>query len=514
MAIAITLFTLPNAAAPGIYYDEALCAGWAKDFLTADPTPHIQAPVVVSPFGHPLPILLQSYLGGLKTYMLIPSFAIFGSSMSVLRTTDVCWSLLALLVFMLWARKLFGLPVALVAGVVLALDPSYIFLSVLDWGPFVPTFLCRVCGWFFFLLWTQNRKWRDALLAGLFFGLGVFNKVDFVVILFGCGLALLLTWRKAVFAVVRESKRQIAAGATIFLVATSPLIFCLSDVLGLAIGTSTHEGDFAEKLNTTEAMYDGSYIHRLMDVGGRFDLMYRQPDAVWSPFGLIVIAAAVLLAIRTARTKGEMREQRLATFALLALILLSVGALMLPGAVRMHHTTLVYPFPHLAVALAAVLLWQTPSANIWAKRGLRGLAVLLVGAALVGHVNSLLRTQQLIQATGGRGQWSNALETFCNDVKDEKQLSIVSLDWGFNEQLCFLTEDKDLNEPFWTGRERFVKKGIYLAHPAQYAIVPEAPDMIEFARNHPELGFSVKPYNDRQGNVAFYAIRYEPVRRQ
>jgi hypothetical protein len=280
------------------------------------------------------------------------------------------------------------------------------------------------------------------------------------------------------------------------------------------VGTSVREGDFTEKLNTTRAMYDGSYIRRLMEVGGRFDLMYREPAAVWSPFGLIVILAAVALAVGIVRAKRERSELRLAMFVLLSLILLTVGALLLPGAVKMHHTTLVYPFPHLAIALAVVMLWKTPLASVYAKWGLRAVAVAMVCAVLVGHVNSLWRTQEFIQATGGRGQWSNALETFCNDVKDEKGLSIVSLDWGFNEQLCFLTEDKNLSEPFWTGQVAVTKDAIYLVHPAEFTIVPQAPEVLDYTKSHLERGFSIKAYNDRQGNVAFYAIRYRPTRSQ
>jgi hypothetical protein len=342
----------------------------------------------------------------------------------------------------------------------------------------------------------------------------VFNKIDFVVILFGCGMALFLTYRLRVLTFVRERKRQIVACGALFILITSPMVFCLADVLDLAMGTSVREGDFTEKLNTTQAMYDGSYIRRLMEVGGRFDLMYREPAVVWSPFGLIVILAAVALAVGIARTKGETREQQIATFVLLSLILVTVGALLLPGAVRMHHTTLVYPFPHLAIALAAVMLWKTPVASGPAKLGLRIVAVVMVCAVLVGHVNALWRTQQFIQATGGRGQWSNAIETFCNDVKEEKGLSIVSLDWGFNEQLCFLTEDKNLSEPFWTGQIAVTGGAMYLVHPAQFTVVPQAPEIIDYAKSHPERGFSIQPYNDRQGNVAFYAIRYRPIQRQ
>jgi hypothetical protein len=517
LAVVMTMTARRNVSEPGLYYDEALFAGFAKDFVTADPQPHVPAPLVVSVFGRPLPILLQSYLGGLKSWMLIPSFAVFGANLAVLRLTDLCWGLIGLLVFMLWTRKLFGLPTALVAAPILALDPSYFFLSVLDWGPFTPTFLCRVCGWLFFLRWAEKRRWRDGILAALFFGLGVFNKIDFVIILAGTGLALFCTHRTAVLAALSRSRRQIAVCSVVFLLAASPMSFYLSDVFDMAKGTSGRDGDFTEKLNTTIAMYDGSYIYRLIDAGGRFDTMYSRQAPDHSPFGFLVIVSAVLLAVLTVsrgvRAKGLTQEGRLATFLLLCLILITMGALWLPSAVRMHHTTLVYPFPHLVIAFVVVQLWKTPAVNLGGKFGLRVLAVALAGAAITGQLPLLGRTEEYIEETGGRGRWSNSLETFCNEVKDEKGLAIISLDWGFNEQLCFLTEDKQLSEPFWTGHVAVTKAGIYLVHPPAYALFPQGLEILAYAMQHPERGFSIREYREsHHGDVAFYAIRYKPQR--
>lgn len=513
LGITLAIFALPNVASPGLYYDEALFAGHAKDFLTEVPRPHVLAPLVIMIFGRPLPILIQSYLGGLKSWLLIPSFAIFGANLTVLRLTDLSWSLIALLFFMLWTRKLFGLPAALVAAAILAFDPAYFFLSVLDWGPFVPTFLCRVCGFYFFLRWSRRQRRRDGVLAALCFGLGIFNKIDFVVILLGCGMALFVTYRNSVLAVLRSSWRQVALYGVVFMLAASPMVLCLIDVLEMAMGASGRKGDFTEKLNTTLAMYDGSYIFRLMQAGGRFDRMYDRPSAIWSPFGVIVILAAVIVGVRAFRSRNNQQEGRSETFLVLGLVFVTVGALLVPGAARMHHTTLVYPLPHLTIAVAAVALWKIRAARSLAQWALRGSAIAIVSVVLLGHLSALWRTQQFIEATGGRGRWSNSLDTFCNDVKNEQGLAIVSLDWGFNEQLCFLTDDNLLTEPFWNGRVAVTKAAIYLVHPPEYALFPEGLKILQQAKNNPERGFSIRSYKDRQGNVAFYAIRYKPRRK-
>jgi len=508
-SLVLTLVALRDLLAPGLYYDEAIFAGLAKDFVKGSAAgPHMPFTTIGSLFGRPFPWFVQNYFGGLKCWLLIPSFAIFGSSIAVLRLTTLFWSLIALLFFMLWTRKLLGLLAALVAGPLLALDPSFFYLSVFDWGGVVPSFLCRASGFYFFLLWTQGRKWRDGLLAAALLGLGLFSKIDFAIILLGCGIALFISYRQAVLAALRSSRAQIVICSLAFLLVACPMLISLSDILNEASASADRPGALDEKLHTWEMMYDGSYFFRLIQVGGKFDWMFGNSATVWSPFGLAVIAAAAFLLVRALRARGESSEGRLAWFLLLSLALITLGVFLLPGAVRMHHSILVYPFPHLVIAMAVAMLWKMPVDGAMAKWGLRVSALAVLGVVLAGHLSALWQTQELIAVTGGRGWWSNAIEKFCNDVRDQPGQSIVSLDWGFNEQLCFLTDDKKLSEPFWNGEPTLIDGAIYLVHPPEYTLIPTGLPLLGLARQSPERGFSIRPYADKEGGVAFYAISY------
>src|SRR5205814_8637827 len=103
-----------------------------------------------------------------KSWMLIPAFSIFGSSVVVLRATNLFWQLIALLFLVLATRRWFGLATALIAGILLAFDPTFVFLSVLDWGVAGPSFLCRCACFYFAISCTQSHKLRDACFVGLF----------------------------------------------------------------------------------------------------------------------------------------------------------------------------------------------------------------------------------------------------------------------------------------------------------------------------------------------------------
>jgi hypothetical protein len=60
----------------------------------------------------------------------------------------------------------------------------------------------------------------------------------------------------------------------------------------------------------------------------------------------------------------------------------------------------------------------------------------------------------------------------------------------------------------------FTKAGIYLMHPPEYTLYPEGLANLEYAQHHPERGFSLRAYKDKDGKVAFYAIRYKPPQRK
>ncbi len=202
---------LPNLSSPGLYYDEAVNGGMAKDFVMGTAQgPHMVGTESVRLFGRPFPVFVLWYSGAVKPWLIIPSLMFFDATVPVLRLTSLFWYLVALLIFMLWTRKLLGLSAAIVAAPILGLDPSLFFPSLQDWGPIVPSFLCRVCGYYLLLCWWHNRKTRDGFLGALALGLGFFCKIDFAIVLLGCGLALAITYGRDLLAFVRSAPKKCA----------------------------------------------------------------------------------------------------------------------------------------------------------------------------------------------------------------------------------------------------------------------------------------------------------------
>jgi len=517
VSLVMTCFATRELSAPGLYYDEAIFAGLAKDFLTGGAHGHhMSGTVVVELWGRPFPVFVQSYLGALKCWLLMPGFAVFGSSVPVLRLTTFSWGLIGLLLFMLWTRKLLGLPAALLAGTLLGLDPAFFFVTMHDWGSAALSFLCRFAGFGLLLLWWQRRKWHQLFFATLFFGLGFFNKVDFIVILSGCGLALLLIYGKRIISAIKPAPGRFALGSLGFLLVAVPMmVLKAGPILRHARNASGVIG-LAEKVRIALAMYDGSYFWRLMNAGGRLENMFAGPSAAWTPFGLVFLLASVFLAVEVVRHFRTDSQCRLFAFLLLSALFETVGFLLLPGANGIHHALLVYPFPQLIITAALVRFWQKPSAAT-AGHSFRGaLVVGAVLALLAGHLIAIQETRRLIQETGGRGRWSNTLNEFCQDVRGRTNLTIVSLDWGFNEQLMFLTDGPQLLEPFWhlAPGERlqfsFSPDTIYLIHPPEYTLLSAGTQILDYLQPTDTRKPVVRAFRDRENQVAFYAIRFEP----
>src|SRR5437016_11447753 len=104
LAVMTIFFAKQNLSVPGLYYDEAVFAGMAKDFVTGHlHGQHMPDHQVITLAGRPFPLFVQTYLGALKSWMLIPAFSSFGPSVATLRLTKLFWQLIALLFLMLGA---------------------------------------------------------------------------------------------------------------------------------------------------------------------------------------------------------------------------------------------------------------------------------------------------------------------------------------------------------------------------------------------------------------------------
>jgi hypothetical protein len=506
LAVVAVLFAKQNLSVPGLYYDEAVFGGMAKDFVTGRlHGQHMPDHQTITVAGRPFPLFVQTYLGALKSWMLIPAFALFGATGAVLRASNLFWQLIALLLLMLAARRWRGLGTALMTGALLAFDPTFFFLSTLDWGVAVPSLVCRCACFYFAVRWNQLRNLRDAFLVGLFAGLGFFNKADFAVFLIAIAVAALVCYWREMFAAIRQCTGSLALACVGFAVGAGPMLLKVPRMLALTV-SGPHPnaiGEFGVKLKTLMSIYDGSHFYRLMNAGGVFERMYEGAPGPQALSGVAVFFACVaVFAVAYKRSQSV----RAVVFLVLAGLLTTLGVFILPDAVRIHHAFLAYPFAQLIIAAAISLTWS-------AKALLRIVTVLALAVVCGTGLRSIAATQELIRETGGRGRWSDSFDRFCRENQSRSDLTIVSLDWGFNEQLMLLTDGPQLSEPFWSFNQTLPPlpedpNYVYLAHPPEYSVLKY--DVAYLSQLQSNANVQITPYVDRQNQVAFYAIRFRP----
>lgn len=517
LALAVAWLWLGGLTATklGFNYDEAIFAGLAKDFTTGEVHGHhMPGSGTINLWNRPFPVWNQPYLGSVKSWQLIPLFTFFEPTAALARMSNLSWALVGLLFFMLWVRKLFGLAEAIAGALLIATDPAFFYTSLLDWGAFVPSFVCRCAGLFFVLLAWRGQRPLHFFLAGAALGLGFFNKVDFVVVLAATTLAATFAYAKPAVNFLRAQPKLLALAALGFVVGAGPMLVMSLRMFFFAAANNApvNPGEFSEKLHTLAAMYDGSYFYRMLDAGGLFDKMQQLAPPVWTPLGIVIVAAFAVLFWQTLRLPAGSDARRVRIFLLAALVLATLGVFLLPRAVRIYHAILAAPFAQLIIAVAAVGLWRRFSAAGHKKNFARGAIVFVFAALLATQLLATGKTEKLIYQTHGRGWWSDAQDKFAATVKDRADLTLVSLDWGFHESLLFLTDQPTLVEPFWklTGTDPAKLPQdtnlVYLAHPPEYRLSPFGATFLDFARTNPHA--KIADWRDREGKIVFYTVQF------
>jgi hypothetical protein len=513
---------LPRAGSPGLYYDEAFFAQQAKDFFEPERGIHHPASTrELFVFGRPFPLRNALYLGSLKSQLVIPSFALFGTGVEVLRLSTAATSLFALLLLMLWANRVLGWRAACLGGVLALADPSYWFFSLYEWGPFTTLLLCRAAGLYFVTTgWMGRSRWRVGV-GGLALGLGVFARADFAVVVVSTGAALLAV-RPAILCEAWRSHRGLLSTLGISaLLGAAPMLLSVGDLVQL-MGSPVlaGRGDLSEKLQVLYSLAEGSRFYRIMETGGLFERM-GQVEAPQTLFVYVAIGACAATIVRGARRLRSGELLGVPEFLLVAGVLVTAATVMLPGAVRAHHLLNAFPFFHLLVGATAARVLYPPIAGL-AGRGGRAAILLAVICVVVSDARVIAATYELIERTGGRGRWSQAMAEPARWLESDPQRRGISLDWGFHEPLLFLTRRARLVEPIWdirsiaaaSGRWRFSggSGDLYLLHDREYDHFGFGPPLLVAARQLAETtpdAISIRSYTDRDGQVAFWSVQVD-----
>lgn len=382
-----------------------------------------------------LPLMVDNYAGATKAIAYLALFSIWPPDVYSLRVPVLLVGTLTVFLYCLLFRRIAGYGFALAATALLVADPLFSIMSVLDFGIVVVQHLLTVVG-FHLALSIRDTGNRWLILAlGLVCGIGLWDKMTFLWLLVGFGLAAWIVFRPEIarFLNVRTFALLLAG----ILVGSAPLTwFWLEKPAVAAAGSGGLAWPpLASRLHMLRISMDGSALFPM--------LAAERPQAP-------VVSGATRVErtlIEASRLTGHQESHLLLAASLLALLLLAfarshplarwmffcalafvIGFLaMLPfakGAAGSQHTMLLWPLPHMLVAGAVVILASRlprPSLPV-------ATALVILVAASEAFVTCEYYAR--IVAHGPRQYWSNAIHDLRAWLAERTPGRIYCVDWG------------------------------------------------------------------------------------
>lgn len=398
-------------------------------------------------FHRPLPFMTSPYIGAFDAYLYSIFFSTFGISVLVFRVANLVFSLLILTSAYVLIRHLQGPLAAVLTSVFLAADVEFLLHAPTNYGPVLVQMLCAILSVFFLMMWMQFTRERHLLGAAFLLGLGLTEKLTFVLFIGGLTISLGVVYAKPLCALLRNWKVLWAVPAflfgclpiVIYTVGNADIVFGFGrGSLGLPVDWvgAVPQRYFQFKMLLARQDTMAGILAAPLQVG-RFSVLW------WLLFLALVctVTGAMLSRLRpTVRTYAPPRI--CVFFVVLCFAIVTLSALF-PESGRIHHLMLTYPFAHCAagVMVAWVLRFVWSAAPIVRCLGLIVVIVPILASVASTAVSMQWFTREVVK-TGGRDYWSSAIFELSAWVNSKPRLHFVFPSWGLNPQVFALSGGK------------------------------------------------------------------------
>jgi hypothetical protein len=505
----------------GIEHDEAL-------FANAIFTPRAEL-YSIRVGSLDIPIMLMSYLGALKTWIYLPIFKLWGTGLASLREPMLVTGAASLVLFYLLLRRIAGDRAAWIGCSLLAADSTYLLSICFDWGPVALQHLLLIGGAFLLVRFYQTGSHRS--LAGGFFlwGLAIWDKALALWVLSGLGVAACVIFPRQILAVT--TRRRLAIATTALLLGALPLVIFNIDQNG-----ATFRGNFERETNSLGSKARFLYLAASgPGLLGWINYEDWQTKAPHAPEGTLQKASA-----RLSEFAGKPRRHllpygfiaallvtpwagwtaiRIVLFSLIALAVAWIQmAITANAGASVHHTVLLWPLPHLIIAIA----FGGASRRI-GRAGLPAVAAVTVVMVAAG-ILVLNEHYTIAIRNGGAQAWTDAIFRLSDYLKKQPPKSIICMDWGILDPLRLLHRGK---LPLTIGSDPFVKPeivpsdrnyalgmisspdNVFIAHTREYEFFTGVNDrLLKFAG---EAGFqpqTIEVIPDNYGRRVYEVYRF------
>ena len=402
------------------------------------------APVYSWHFGeNEVPVMLLSYLGALKTWLVHPWLDLWAPGRTSLRFPMIVAGAVTLWLFFALLDRIQGRSAAWIGTLLLATDPSFLLIEATDFGFVALQFVFKLSA--ILLLVRFHREGRQRALSAAFFlfGLALWDKAVFLWVLFGLVVATVVTFPRELWRNVSARGGRIPnyalAAVSIILGALPLLIYNIAHPLRTLRTTAKIAGEpvfakveilwrtldgfvlFGFMTSDEPRPQTGAARHWYQAISLRLSDWTHHPEHDWMLVALAAAAVAFPLLWRTSARKPMLfgLSASVATWFAMAL---TTGA----GAAA-QHVILLWPFPFLMIAVALSHLPRPAALVVTTVLCLSNLAV------TNNYYAELIRNGPAIH-------WTDAIDPLNVYLQSLHADHVFIADWGFLETLNLLSE--------------------------------------------------------------------------
>jgi 4-amino-4-deoxy-L-arabinose transferase-like glycosyltransferase len=509
-AFVFFLFGCIFASYPGLEVDEAMFAApqfrdWCFYSL---------------PLGHHrVPLMHMSYIGALKTWLYTPILSILSPTPMVLRLPAVLMGSATILLFWAFLNRIHRRRAAWAGCILLATDTIFLLTNTFDWGPVALQHLLAVAAMLLAVRWYQGGGTWPLAAAAFCCGLGFWDKAVFVWI-FGGFCAGLLLFARGIWR--RLKWRQASLAAVALCLGALPLIvYNLASAPKLATFRSAshfNSGEFQLRRDLLRGTWKGTALFQFFvneDSAGRqrpprtpIEQASFKLHAISGDHRTNEIEPALLVALVMLPFLWRTRARNTLLFCVIAATAGWLVMLVSGGGLFVHHTVLLWPLPHLLIAVAFAE----------ASRRLRfGQWVLAAIVCLLAIANVLVTNQYFYQfiRNGARERWTDAIYALSEGLRRTGASQVVFPDWGMLDSICVLNRDTPptrlaVDPPTKSELELLADaKAIWVEHTPGNEIVEGVNGrVLASARRAGFDAVMLETYNDSNGRPMFQTLRF------
>jgi hypothetical protein len=468
-----------------------------------------------------VPVMLMTYLGALKTWLVHPWLDLWAPGRTSLRFPMIVAGAATLWLFFALMDRIQGRRAAWIGTLLLATDPSFLLIEATDFGFVALQFVFKISA--ILLLIRFHREGRQWALAAAFFlfGLALWDKAVFLWVLFGLGIGAAVVMPKELWRhVTARSGRipnSVVAALSMMLGALPLLSYNIAHPLRTLRTTAHIAGEpvfgkavilwrtlngyvlFGFMTSQEPGPQAGAVRHWYQSLSLRLSDWTRHPE---SDLMLVALAAATIALPFLWRTSAR----RPMLFGLAASVATWFAMALTTGAgAAAQHVILLWPFPALVIAVAL--------SHVPRPIAVAGAAVLCLSNVAVtnNYYAELIRNGPAIH-------WTDAIDPLNVYLQTLHADHVFIGDWGFLETLNLLSEGSlpvvsaDTTDEAAILNMFAAGQSVFVFHTPEYAFQPELRTRIEStARSHGWEPQHLQTIYDQNGRPTFDVFRFRKI---